>query len=60
MERRTFFENVAKGVIASCYVLEGPEEYIKRSAPRNASVHVGTAASDCTRERHAAGACKGL
>ena len=32
MERRTFFENVAKGVIASCYVLEGPEEYIKRSA----------------------------
>ena len=32
MERRTFFDEVSKGHIASCYVLEGPEEYIKRSA----------------------------
>lgn len=32
MERREFFDSVAKGDIARCYVLEGPEEYIKRSA----------------------------
>lgn len=32
MERTTFFEQVQKGNIAPCYVLEGPEEYIKRSA----------------------------
>ena len=32
MERRVFFDNIAQGKIASCYVLEGPEEYIKRSA----------------------------
>ncbi|MBQ7455374.1 MAG: DNA polymerase III subunit delta [Clostridia bacterium] len=32
MERRVFFEQVAQGKIAPCYVLEGPEEYVKRSA----------------------------
>lgn len=32
MERRTFFDSVGKGIIAPCYVLEGPEEYIKRTA----------------------------
>lgn len=32
MERRAFFEAIEKGDIAACYVLEGPEEYIKRSA----------------------------
>ena len=32
MERRTFFDNIGQGKIASCYVLEGPEEYIKRTA----------------------------
>jgi len=32
MERQAFFDAVSKGNIASCYVLEGPEEYIKRSA----------------------------
>ena len=32
MDRRTFFDQVTQGKIASCYVLEGPEEYIKRSA----------------------------
>ena len=32
MDRRTFFDEVAKGNVAPCYVLEGPEEYIKRSA----------------------------
>lgn len=32
MERRVFFDNIAQGKIAPCYVLEGPEEYIKRSA----------------------------
>lgn len=32
MERRTFFEQVSQGKISPCYVLEGPEEYIKRSA----------------------------
>ena len=32
MERKTFFDQIGQGKIASCYVLEGPEEYIKRSA----------------------------
>ena len=32
MDHRAFFEELKKGNIASCYVLEGPEEYIKRSA----------------------------
>ncbi len=32
MERQTFFDEVGRGNIAACYVLEGPEEYIKRSA----------------------------
>lgn len=32
MDRRAFFEQVAKGIVAPCYVLEGPEEYVKRSA----------------------------
>lgn len=32
MERRVFFDQIAQGKAASCYVLEGPEEYIKRSA----------------------------
>ncbi|MBO4836947.1 MAG: DNA polymerase III subunit delta [Clostridia bacterium] len=32
MDRRTFFDQVGKGIIQPCYVLEGPEEYIKRSA----------------------------
>lgn len=32
MDRRTFYDKVAKGEIARCYVMEGPEEYIKRSA----------------------------
>ena len=32
MDHRTFFEELAQGKIAPCYVLEGPEEYIKRSA----------------------------
>ena len=32
MERKVFFDQVAQGNIATCYVLEGPEEYIKRSA----------------------------
>lgn len=32
MERRTFFEQIGQGKTAPCYVLEGPEEYIKRSA----------------------------
>lgn len=32
MDHRAFFEEVKKGDIAACYVLEGPEEYIKRSA----------------------------
>ena len=32
MDHRTFFDELKKGNIASCYVFEGPEEYIKRSA----------------------------
>ena len=32
MERKTFFDQIGQGKTASCYVLEGPEEYIKRSA----------------------------
>ena len=32
MDHRAFFEELKKGNIASCYVFEGPEEYIKRSA----------------------------
>lgn len=32
MDHRTFFEDVAQGKIAPCYVFEGAEEYIKRSA----------------------------
>lgn len=32
MDHRAFFDELKKGNIASCYVLEGPEEYIKRSA----------------------------
>ena len=32
MDHRAFFDDVAKGKIAPCYVFEGTEEYIKRSA----------------------------
>ena len=32
MDHRAFFDELKKGNIASCYVFEGPEEYIKRSA----------------------------
>lgn len=32
MDHRTFFDELKQGKIAPCYVLEGPEEYIKRSA----------------------------
>ena len=32
MDHRAFFDDVAKGNIAPCYVFEGTEEYIKRSA----------------------------
>jgi len=32
MDHRAFFDELKKGNIAACYVLEGPEEYIKRSA----------------------------
>lgn len=32
MDHRTFFDELKKGNIAPCYVLEGTEEYIKRSA----------------------------
>lgn len=31
MDHRAFFDDVAKGKIAPCYVFEGTEEYIKRS-----------------------------
>lgn len=32
MDRRAFFDQTGKGLIRPCYVLEGPEEYIKHSA----------------------------
>lgn len=32
MDHRAFFDELKKGSVASCYVFEGPEEYIKRSA----------------------------
>ena len=32
MDHNAFYDELKKGNIASCYVFEGPEEYIKRSA----------------------------